>query len=74
MDYTPKRIKVKPGPLAEGPVYDPARGMAPLDPEGSWVDESSFWIRRIKEGSVALVGAVEPPAKLTTKKTKGGEK
>lgn len=65
-------IKVRPTSGLQ--VLDP-KTREPLPPEGRDVPRSRYWLRRLAEGDVALVG---PPAPLPrpdrSPKPKGGEK
>jgi hypothetical protein len=47
------RVQPKPGVLVRHPVTK-----QPLPPGGAEVEDSSFWLRRLRDGDV---GAVPPP-------------
>jgi hypothetical protein len=55
-------MKIKIKPVEGNKVRDPYRSDV-LPQDGREVERNSYWIRRLKEGSVTLVECAEKPAK-----------
>lgn len=55
-------VYVKPGKDAQGQPFkirNPHRDYAVMPPEGGWVPEDDFWMRRLRDGDAVLT---DPPA------------
>ena len=61
-------------PAKEGLIVRHPETKRPLKKEGEKVNKNSYWLRRLKEGSVIEIKGVEKSAPKQQEKKEGGKK